>query len=168
MTRKVVYIAGALKNPRIPVIAQKLEELTGYEVFADWFSPGPDADTCLREYIKTRNPNAGIKEALASYAAQHVFNFDREHIDRSDALVAVAPFGKSAALELGYVAGQGKPTFVLFEEEPERYDIMFLFATGIVTNVDELAGMLKEKLGGWTWSERLRDDEYDVVDFGVV
>jgi nucleoside 2-deoxyribosyltransferase len=40
------------------------------------------------------------------------------------------PAGKSGHLELGYVSGKGKPTYVLFDHEPERWDVMYQFATG--------------------------------------
>lgn len=146
MTRKCIYIIGALRNARIPFVAKELEEATGYEVFADWFSPGPDADDFLRDYVRTRMPEAGIKDILATHAAKHVFEFDKYHLDRSDAAVLVMPGGKSAHLELGYVRGCGKPGFVLFDQEPERVDVMYQFASGVATSVPELVTLLKEAL----------------------
>ena len=41
--KKVIYIIGSLKNEKIPFIAKQIREL-GFEVFDDWFSPGPEAD----------------------------------------------------------------------------------------------------------------------------
>jgi nucleoside 2-deoxyribosyltransferase len=148
MSRKCIYLIGSLRNPRIPEIANALEKATGYEVFADWFTPGPEADDFLRDYVKARNPEGGVRAALQTYAAKHVFEFDKSHIDRSDAAVLVMPAGKSGHLELGYVIGQGKPGFVLFDAEPERLDIMYQFATGLAMSIEELVPMLTRAVGG--------------------
>jgi hypothetical protein len=145
MTRKVVYLIGALKNERIPAIANALEAETGYEVFADWFTPGPDADEYLRKYVIERK--GGIREALNGYAVRHVFEFDKEHIDRADAVVMVMPAGKSGHLELGYAIGKGTPGFILFEAEPERFDVMWKFATGVAFKIEELVPLLKRHVG---------------------
>lgn len=147
MVRKVVYLIGSLRNERIPDFATELEALTGYEVFADWFTPGPQADDYLQAYIAKRRTTAGIRAALDSYAARHVFEFDKEHLDRADAAVLLMPAGKSGHLELGYTIGRGKPGFILFDEEPERVDIMLQFATGITFSREELVRLLKRAVG---------------------
>ena len=58
------------------------------------------------------------------------------------------PAGKSGHLELGYMIGQGKPCFVFFEEEPERWDVMhqFTFENGgsICVSMKELEDGLKK------------------------
>ena len=46
----------------------------------------------------------------------------------------IMPAGKSGHLELGYTIGKGKPGFILFDEEPERFDVMTQFATKIFFN----------------------------------
>lgn len=136
-----IYIIGALKNDRIPEFANRLEA-AGFEAFADWHTPGPEADTFLLNYAKRRGWN--YKQALESHAAKHTFAFDKKHIDESDAAVMLAPAGKSAHLELGYVIGCGKPGYILFEEEPERFDVMLQFATGIFFDEKELVDQLKQ------------------------
>jgi nucleoside 2-deoxyribosyltransferase len=79
---------------------------------------------------------------LKGAAAQHVFAFDRENLDASDAAVLVLPAGKSGHLELGYMAGKGKKTYILMDKEPERFDVMYCFATSVhmmpVPLIDEL------------------------------
>jgi nucleoside 2-deoxyribosyltransferase len=67
-----------------------------------------------------------------------VFEFDKFHLDRCDAAVLLMPAGKSAHLELGYMRGKGKPGFILFDEEPERYDVMVKFATDIFFKKEDL------------------------------
>lgn len=144
---KVVYLIGSLRNERIPGFASELEMATGYEVFADWHAPGPQADDFLQSYVAKRRPDAGIRAALDTYAAKHIFAFDKSHIDRADAAVMLMPAGKSGHIELGYVLGQGKPGFILFDEEPERLDIMLQFATGLAFTMGELVTMLKRAVG---------------------
>ena len=141
---KVIYLIGSLKNQKIPVIAKQLRDELGFEVFDDWFSPGPEADDFWRNYEKTRGST--YKQALNNYAGKHIFEFDDYHVERADIGVMIMPAGKSGHLELGVMMGSGKPGFVYFEEEPERWDIMYQFAMksggDICFNFDEL----KEKL----------------------
>ena len=137
---KSIYLIGSLGNENIPGIANELEERLEYEVFADWFAPGPDADSYWRAYAKARGMS--YQQALNSHAAKHIFEFDKFHIDRCDIGVLVMPAGRSGHLELGYMVGQGKPGFILFEEEPEKWDIMAQFATGVACNMDELVAAM--------------------------
>ena len=50
----------------------------------------------------------------------------------------VLPAGKSGHLEAGYLIGQGKPVYILLAGEPERFDVMYNFAAGVYTSLDEL------------------------------
>jgi nucleoside 2-deoxyribosyltransferase len=88
------------------------------------------------EYSKAKGMN--FKEALADHGAQHVYNFDRTFLDRADIVVLVLPAGKSGHLELGYALGKGKKGYILLDGEPERYDVMYNFATEVFTNRDDL------------------------------
>src|ERR1700675_4154808 len=89
---KSIYIIGSLRNPKIIPFANELQEQE-FEAFADWFSCGPDADDFLRDYSKDRSRN--YKQTLQSYAARHIFQFDKVHLDRCDAAVMLMPAGKS-------------------------------------------------------------------------
>jgi nucleoside 2-deoxyribosyltransferase len=145
--KKQIYIIGSLRNEKIPHLAKELRKL-GFTVFDDWFSPGPEADEFWRKYEKVRGST--YKDALRNFAATHVYEFDKHHIDESDIGVLIMPAGKSGHLELGYMIGQGKPCFVFFEEEPERWDVMhqFAFENGgnICVSTDELKDELKKLL----------------------
>ena len=138
---KSIYIIGALRNKAVPEFANELQQL-GFEAFADWFSPGPDADDFWRDYSKARGLT--YKQALESYGARHIFDFDKYHLDRCDLAVMLMPAGKSGHLELGYTISRGKPGYILFDGEPERYDVMVQFATGIFFNKQELFDKLRE------------------------
>jgi hypothetical protein len=50
MALKSVYVIGSLRNAAIPVIAEDIRERTGFHVFDDWFSAGPEADDFWKRY----------------------------------------------------------------------------------------------------------------------
>ena len=140
--KKKIYIIGALKNDNIPKIAEKLSLKSKYDIFDQWITPGPDADQFLFQYAKQRGWN--YKEALTCYAARNNFEFDKRHIDSSDIVIMVMPAGKSAHLELGYSIGQGKEAHILFDAEPERFDLMYNFVP--VENIHFSIDTLLEKV----------------------
>ena len=137
---KSVYIIGALKNKQVPLLGNALRK-AGFDAFDSWYAPGFDADRYWRDYTKIRG--LSYKEALQDYSAQHVFQFDRSHLDRCDMAVMLMPAGKSGHLELGYMIGKGKKGFILFDKEPKRYDVMTNFATDIFFGVGNLIEALR-------------------------
>lgn len=138
-----IYVIGSMKNPRVPEVAAWLRGL-GYDAFDDWYSPGPECDDKWQAYEKARGRT--FAEALAGHHAKHVFALDKKHLDESAACVLVAPAGKSGHLELGYMIGRGKPGFILLDGEPERFDVMYQFATGVHSLLESLAYALSTVL----------------------
>jgi hypothetical protein len=138
---KSVYLIGSLRNPGIPKLAAELRAI-GLEVFDDWFAAGPEADDWWQKYEKAKG--SSYPEALRGHAAQHVFQFDKTHLDRCDGAILLMPAGKSGHLEFGYMIGSGKPGYVLFDKEPERWDVMVAFATGVYFNKKELLDKLAQ------------------------
>ena len=131
---------GALSNrERIQAVAERLR-LEGHDVFDDWLSPGPHADEQWQEYEAVRGRS--YKEAIYGHHASTVFGFDFDHLMESEAVVMVLPCGKSGHLEFGWAIGFGKPGYILFDQEPERYDIMYRFADDIFFDVEELVDVL--------------------------
>lgn len=138
----MIYLIGSLRSQRVPEVAQDLRTL-GYHVFDDWYAVGPEADDYWRTYEK--NKGNSFLAGLQGAAAENVYNFDKRHLDASDVAVLVAPAGKSAHLELGYMIGAGKRGYIFLppqDEEPERWDIMYKFATGITASFEELVCLL--------------------------
>lgn len=123
-------------------VAKDIRTNTPWEVFDDWHAAGPQADDYWRDYEKARGH--GQAEALKGWAAQHVFEFDKYHLDRSAGAVLLWPAGKSCHLEFGYIIGQGKPGWILLDGEPERYDVMLNFASGVFNSRHDLYQALKE------------------------
>jgi len=137
-----LYVIGSLRNPEVPKIAQAIRTECNIEVFDDWYAAGPEADDYWRDYEKSRGHS--YEDALKGYAARHVFSFDKHHLDTADAALLVLPAGKSGHLELGYTAGRGKPTFVLLDD-PERWEIMYQFASVVTPSLDEIINTIKKK-----------------------
>ena len=138
-----IYLIGSLRSPKVPEVAQKLRA-AGHIVFDDWFAAGPEADDYWQKYEQERGHN--YKQGLAGYAAHHVFNFDKHHLDTNDLAVLMLPAGKSGHLELGYMIGTGKPGYILFDDEmPDRWDVMYLFAAGVFFNIEELLKEIEGK-----------------------
>lgn len=137
-----VYIIGSLRNPTIPVVAEALRA-AGYDAFDDWYAAGPEADDYWQRYEQERGRT--FAEALEGIAANHVYEHDKKHLDRCKAGVLVMPAGKSGHLELGYMRGQGKPVFILMDKEPERFDVMYRFAT-VVVGVPALIETMKRAM----------------------
>lgn len=140
-----IYVIGSLRNPRITEIANKIQQLD-IEAFADWHQPGPEADDFWKKYSQDRGWT--YEQALKSHGADQIFEFDKHHLDRTDAAVLIAPAGKSAHCELGYTIGRSKPGFYLFpdgEPQLDRWDVMVKFATKIFFSVDDLLAELQER-----------------------
>jgi hypothetical protein len=132
----VIYVMGSLRNPKVPEIVRSMRLAGIVDTWAEWFAAGDGADDAWRDYEQSQGRS--YIEALDGDAAQHVFEFDFDHLRDADAVVLVAPAGKSAHLELGWALGHGKPGYILLDGEPERWDVMALFATGIFESLSDL------------------------------
>ena len=140
-----VYLIGSLRNPEVPNVAQMIRSL-GHEVFDDWYAAGPEADDFWQKYEQGRGHT--YIQALDGHAAQHVYEYDKSHLDRCDGAVLVLPAGKSGHLEFGYMIGQGKKGYILLDEKKERWDVMYKFATAVLSTKEELCKTLGTTLNG--------------------
>lgn len=131
MRKRIIYLAGSLRNPAILETAAMLRE-EGHEVFDDWMAAGEKADDCWQDYEAARA--RPLYEALNGHHAKHAFSLDKHHLERCDTFILQLPCGKSGHLELGYCVGTGKDCHVLMLQEPDRFDLMYRFAHGIWTD----------------------------------
>ena len=136
-----IYLIGSLRNPRIPIIAQRLRD-HGFDVFDDWYAAGERADDAWKEYEQARGHT--FIQALQGFAAQHVYLYDWSHLIAADTAILVTPAGKSGHLELGYALGQGKRGYILLDEPVDRFDVMYAFANGVYSSLDELIDALRK------------------------
>jgi len=132
---ETIYLIGSLRLPAVREFAEELRE-AGLDVFDDWHAAGPEADDIWQTYEQHRGRS--YLEALEGHHAKMVFDFDLKHLTRASVAVLVLPGGKSAHLELGYMLGQRKRGYVLFDKEPERWDVMYQFATGLFMDKKKL------------------------------
>lgn len=130
-----LYLIGSLRNPRIPEIANRLRGV-GHHVFDDWYASGPECDDLWQAYEQQRGHT--YEQALYGFAANHAFHYDLEHLTKADAVVLIAPAGKSSHLELGWAIGAGKPGYIFFDVIPDRWDIMVKFATRVFFRIEDL------------------------------
>jgi hypothetical protein len=134
----MIYLIGSLRNPQIVEIANQIRS-AGFEVFDDWYAAGPEADDMWKEYEQSRGHS--YLQALNGYAARNVFAFDLRHLERADTVVLALPAGKSGHLELGWSLGKGKRGYILLDN-PDRWDVMYQFADGVFTSVEDLTHAL--------------------------
>ena len=136
----MVYLVGSLRNPQVPLMAKRLRE-SGFEVFDDWYAAGPGADDAWRDYERAKGHT--LPQALKGAAGQNVFQFDRRHLVDATSVVLLLPAGKSAHLELGWAIGKNKHSAVFLGDEPDRYDVMYAFASLVTPELDELVKWLE-------------------------
>ncbi len=141
MSPPKLYLIGSLRSNTVRAFANELREL-GFDVFDDWHAAGPDADYIWRDYEKQRGRT--YLEALQSYHAKHVFELDHRHLLAADVAVLLLPAGKSGHLELGWHL-RAKPGYILLDD-PERWDVMYQFATGVFAEKEKLFEALRKHL----------------------
>lgn len=138
-----IYVASSWRNPIQPAIVQVLRA-EGHDVYDfrhprdgdngfSWhlldssLPPGP-ADLVL--------PSAQIRDMLSHPIAEAGFEGDMTALRECDICVLVLPCGRSAHIEAGWAAGNGKRLIVLLDEgEP---DLMWKMADELCITVEEM------------------------------
>lgn len=138
--KPLIYLIGSLRNSEIPQIAIQLRE-AGFDVFDDWWSASPDADDWWQAHETLKG--SSYREALYGPHATCVFEFDRKYLYQADIGVLVMPAGKSGHIEYGHLTGRGIPCYVLFDQEPQRFDVMYRFGADVAFSIDELKDILQ-------------------------
>ena len=142
-----VFVSSSWRNQTQPFVVNALRE-AGHEVYDFWHpdSAEPDASsgfswTEIDEDWQTMTAPA-FRDSLTHPRVQQAFELDMFALRDCDACVMVQPCGRSAALELGWAAGAGKPAIVLLaDSEPE---LMLKMADYFCLTVDEVIGTLSK------------------------
>ena len=99
--------------------------------------------------VRTLDPN-WLKWNLRQYVhnvhkplADKGFKFDRDALHWCDTCVLILPCGRSAHLEAGYAAGQGKRTIFMLSMDKFEPELMYRLGHGFVTNITELLTALQ-------------------------
>ena len=142
-----IYVASSWRNTNQPAIVQLLRD-NGHTVYDfrnpphvlkggfHWSDIDPDWQGWTAEQYRER--------LLTHPLAAQGYLSDLRGMMWCDTCVLVMPCGRSAHLEAGWCAGQGKRVVILLSDaEPE---LMALLATDIVVNEHELLQTLREPL----------------------
>ena len=138
-----VYVASSWRCERQSLVVAALRA-AGHEVY-DFKNPAPGDHGFGWQQVTPEPPPWSAektREVLAHPVAERGFGLDLSALEWCEALVMVQPCGRSAALELGYVAGMGKRTCVLLDDfcEPE---LMLKVADKLCVTLDEVVEFLK-------------------------
>ena len=137
MKRSRVYVASSWRNKLQPAVVERLLK-EGLEVY-DFRNPR-DGDhgfhwSQIDPEWEHWSP-MGYRQNLSHPLAVSGFKSDMEAMEWADIFVGVQPFGRSASLEMGWAAGQGKKTILLLENgEPE---LMVKMLDHICCSMDEV------------------------------
>ncbi len=139
-----VYVASSWRNLQQPVVIAALRQ-AGHQVY-DFRNPGAgqhgfawsEIDPDWIHWTPKR-----FRECLDHPIARAGFTSDMDALAACEACVLVLPCGRSAHLELGWAAGAGKKTIVLFtrQDEPElMYRMLHHVCVSIPEALAALAG----------------------------
>lgn len=131
--QRKVYVASSWRNEHFDGVVEELRAM-GHEVYDfkapveafRWIDICPSGAATIETYLT----------AMKTQAALAGFRLDKDALDWCDTCVMVLPCGRSAHLEAGYVAGQGK--HVIFWLHPDRFEpeLMYLLGNGFVIGED--------------------------------
>ena len=146
MTTRRIYVASSWKNGRQPLIVETLR-LAGHEVY-DFRNPAPGNTGFSWSSIDPNWESWTSEEfvkALDHPAALDGFRHDKDAMNWADTCVLVLPCGKSAHLEAGYMAAQGKRVLVLLmdDSQPELMYRLVLPDGGMHSLVGEVVSALE-------------------------
>lgn len=137
-----IYVASSWRNEIQPSVVAALRQ-DGHEVY-DFRAPAlnvqgfawSDIDPSFKSWSASQ-----YRDALNHPLAVNGYAHDIGAMQWADTCVLVLPCGRSAHLELGWMAGSGKRTIILTRdgEEPE---LMAKMATKICTGLDEVRAFL--------------------------
>ena len=137
---KRIYVASSWRNALQPAIVAFLRS-EGHEVY-DFRNPAPGNNGFAWSEVDqdwlSWTPERFAELLYSSPTAQRGFGFDKAALDWCDTCVLVLPCGRSAHLEAGYAAGQGKRT--LFYLHPDKFEpeLMYLLGSGLVHDLPGL------------------------------
>jgi hypothetical protein len=137
-----IYLASSWRNPHQPWMVDLLRG-AGHQVYDfrnppnssgfSWTDIGLDAKDCTAE---------AYRHALLTHPrAAQGFNADFAAMRWADTGLLVLPCGRSAHLELGWLAGAGKRTLILTQDGQEP-ELMALLADKICISPDEVLAEL--------------------------
>lgn len=141
-----IYVASSWRNPDQPQIVEILRK-AGHEVY-DFRNPAPGNNGFAwseidRDWLNW-DPETFAKLLTSHPVAADGFAHDKKALDWCDTCILVLPCGRSAHLELGYAAGQGKETYVLLHEDKFEPELMYLLNTACATSINAIIDAIRQ------------------------
>ncbi len=139
-TGRRIYVASSWRNAHQPEVVARLRS-AGHEVY-DFRNPAPGntgfAWSAIDPDWLEWSPDRFVELVTTHQVAGDGFGFDKRALDWCDTCVLVLPCGRSAHLEAGYAAGQGKTVLFLLHEDRFEPELMYLLGSGFACSIDEL------------------------------
>ncbi len=142
-----IYVASSWKNKYQPGVVAALRS-AGYEVY-DFRNPRPGDNGFHWSEI---DPNwqswspEQYREALKHPLAQAGFDSDFAAMKWADVFIGVAPFGRSASMEMGYAVGASRLSILYMPEPLGEWELMVKMFGHICLSMDEVLAVLDESL----------------------
>lgn len=142
-----IYLASSWRNPHQPAVLAALRA-AGHEVY-DFRNPAPGNtgfawSEVSRDWLGWTPEEFAVQLRTHPIAAKG-FSFDKAALEWCDTCILALPCGRSAHLELGYAAGQGKDTYVLLHEDKFEPELMYLLNTGVSSSIEEIIGWMAKR-----------------------
>jgi hypothetical protein len=138
-----VFVSSSWRNERQPELVRALQK-AGHEVY-DFRNPEPDSKGFSWAALDPGWLNwtgAQFRDSLTHPRVEAGFALDMNALRECEVLVMLQPAGRSAALELGWAVGAGRPTIVfLADGEPE---LMLKMADRFCLTLEEVIQALAE------------------------
>lgn len=148
--KRRIYVASSWRNALQPSVVEALRA-AGHEVY-DFRNPAPGNHGFSWSEIdpewKDWDPETFNRLLSSHPVAASGFASDKGGLEWCDTCILVLPCGRSAHLELGYAAGQGKDTFVLLHPDKFEPELMYLLNTACSTSIEQIIGWMAERQPG--------------------
>lgn len=139
MTEAKIYVASSWRNTLQPMVVADLKK-SGHQVY-DFRNPTEGDNGFHWREIDDDWENwtpEKYRDCLKHPVAESGFKSDMDAMKWANIFVGVQPFGRSASLEMGWAAGNGKKTILLLSNgEPELMVKMLDHICCDLTEVDK-------------------------------
>lgn len=145
MTKRKIYLASSWRNGYQRQVLAALRE-DDHEVY-DFRNPAPGQKGFAWSAIDPDWQSWDAQQyraALDHAIAIEGYGFDKRALDWCDTCVCLLPCGKSAHLEAGYVAGQGKEVFFLLYGPKPEPELMYKLGHGVFEGILQLLNRLAQ------------------------
>lgn len=141
-----IVVASSWRNSVQPQIVDSLRA-AGHDVY-DFRNPAPGNTGFSWSEIDLDwldwTPGAFAEKLNTDPVAAAGFASDKRALDWCDTCILVLPYGRSAHLELGYAAGQGKDTYVLLHPNGFEPELMYPLNTACATSIEQIVDWMAQ------------------------